>query len=268
VVLTLSISIQNICIFVLGNTGAEAWIVGDPHHKPSMKIGSTQISLDGRVVSFGSGNPTTGGLELPAEQSELGGSFIDLLADLSQIAPGVRPKKGWQLGDRTLPSGMVTRVVLNGGIIAPVEQNTVGGAKTWSIGPKIQQRLTSLSVFSRSVDDTPFVRIVDPTSPAKPTDIPLVPDAGGVCSVQLGAQDITGQATLEPSHGVVFVTEFLPLVQALAVSAGALPAPYTYWPEYPQETDPSGGPCPQAMLDTRPFSQVLAALRFRFARTF
>ena len=54
------------------------------------------------------------------------------------------------------------------------------------------------------------------------------------------------------NQGVTFITEFEAFEKPVQVRGSAhLPTPFTYWPEYLQQTDPAGGPCPDGLYDDR-----------------
>jgi hypothetical protein len=283
--LSLEVTIVNMCVFVLWDYGSEAWIIDDEYHEPKLLVNSQMvlppsrrgptIDLKGLIVTFGEGDPGKGGTEFPMETSALGGAYENYL-NLLRIAGDVTLQNGWRPGDKSLAPNMVTRVALPGGSIVAEEDQTVGGQKPWTIKTS-SQKLTSRSTFVRPVADVPFVRLREPGGIA--IDIPVKPDANGVCSMTLGVLNVSGESTVDKQHDEVFVIEVKGFEKILNTVLNAkLPIPHTYWPEYKdcdkkegtehleilragkKVTDPCGGPCPSGLLDFRTRSVAAQAL--------
>lgn len=252
-------AIQNICLFVLWDTGTEAWIIRDTRHRPKLKIGSSpDIDLTGCTVRFGAGGET-----FPMTASRLGGGsdrYIDILRLFSDAT--LRPE--W-LPEGRMPDAMATRIALPGGTLT-ARHAADGDSRSWIIGSRPPQTLTSETTFERTVNGGAFVRIEKSDgSPAVQLEIP--PDDKGYCRVELGAQDKTGQATLKKVGDEVYVEEVSAFDSVLDLPGGAtMPLPHTTWTEYQcpdggpknakresifRDTDPCGGPCPSGMLNLR-----------------
>lgn len=288
--LSLSVTIENICLFVLWDEGAESWIVHDELHRPELHVrsnmtlpkkyqGQKSIDLTGYNVSFGIGDPDNGGRELPMSFSRLEGR-TDCYIDIRRIVPDVVLLPDWIPGDKRMPGDMVTRIALPGGQLIALEQQTPGGMKSWRIGDNIVQQLTSESTFVRAVDDVPFVRLSKPDGSSQ-LDIRIEPNAKGICALSLGAQDVTGQSTLELKYGEVFVKEVEALQKPFDLPEASFPFPHTYWPEYKKcadkqlkendetrragfdMTDPCGGPCPTGLFDLRTLPLAVVVMRSR-----
>jgi len=262
---TLVVTIKNICLYVLGDGAAEGWLMDDHRHEPKLWLDSQSISvptahagrrqmdLGGCVVAFGSG-----GKLFDAGPSRLAGEHAARLANLRQIAPGSSLTPGWALAPRGgdwgfLPPGMVTRVILDGGLITPVRdpdpRRAAAEDREWTIG-KVRQQLVSRCEFSHEVESDAFVRVFHPNFGTH-MDIPLKL-VDGKFSVTLGAHEKGKDPALGYKQGVTFITEFEAFEKPVQVKGSArLPTPFTYWPEYLQQTDPAGGPCPDGVYDER-----------------
>ena len=262
---TLVVTIKNICLYVLRDDAAEGWLMDDHRHLPKLELdpgtmqvpkphtGRSHMDLGGCVVAFGSdGKLFDGG------PSRLAGEHMARLADLRQIAPGASLAPHWGLSPRNknwdfLPAGMVTRLILDGGFITPVRDPDARRAaaedREWTIG-KVRQQLVSRCEFTHPAGDTAFARIFNPTFGTQ-IDIPLTL-ANGRFSVSLGAHEKGKDAALSVSEGVTFITEFEAFDKPVKVKGSArLPIPFTFWPDYLQQTDPAGGPCPDGLFDER-----------------
>lgn len=262
---TLVVTIQNICLYVLGDNAAEGWLIDDHRHEPKLVLdngsmtvpkqhaGRKQMHLGGCVVAFGSDDKLFG-----AGPSRLAGEHAPRLANMRQIAPGSTLAPGWTMAPRNgdwgfLPSGMVTRVILDGGLITPVRdpdpRRAAAEDREWTIG-KVRQQLVSRCEFSHEAGSTAFARVFNPDFGTQ-VDIPLKL-VNGQFSVTLGAHEKSKDPALSFSQGVTFITEFEAFEKPVQVKGSArLPVPFTYWPEYLQQTDPAGGPCPDGVYDDR-----------------
>ena len=261
---TLVVTIKNICLYVLRDNAAEGWLMDDHRHEPklvldsaTMKVpkthdGRPHMALGGCVVAFGSD-----GRLFDEAPSRLAGEHSARLANLRQIAPGATLAPGWDFAQRGavgfLPSGMVTRVLLDGGLITPLRDPDARRAaaedRQWTIG-KVRQQLVSRCEFTHEVGASAFVRVIHPDFGAH-VDIPLTA-VDGRFVVTLGAHEKGKDPALGYNQGVTFITEFEAFDKPVQVKGGAhLPTPFTYWPEYLQQTDPAGGPCPDGLYDER-----------------
>ena len=262
---TLVVTIKNICLYVLGNDAAEGWLIDDHRHEPKLVLdsgsmtvpkphaGRKQMHLGGCVVAFGSDDKLFG-----ASPSRLAGEHAARLANLRQIAPGAALAPGWGMAPRSgdwgfLPDGMVTRLILDGGLISPMRdpdpRRAAAEDREWTIG-KVRQQLVSRCQFTHEAGSSAFVRVFHPNFGTY-VDIPLKL-ADGKFSVTLGAHEKGKDPALDFSQGVTFITEFEAFEKPVQVKGSArLPIPFTYWPEYMHQTDPAGGPCPDGVYDER-----------------
>lgn len=262
---TLVVTIKNICLYVLGKDAAEGWLIDDHRHDPRLVLdpgsmtvpkqhaGRKQMHLGGCVVAFGTDDKLFG-----AGESRLAGEHATRLANLRQIAPGASLASGWAMAARGgewgfLPDGMVTRVILDGGLITPMRdpdpRRAAAEDREWTIG-KVRQQLVSRCQFSREAGSTAFVRVFN-QNVGTHVDIPLKL-SDGKFSVTLGAHEKGADPALGFNRGVTFITEFEAFEKPVQVKgSGRLPTPFTYWPEYLQQTDPAGGPCPDGLYDER-----------------
>jgi len=262
---TLVVTIKNICLYVLGNDAAEGWLIDDHRHEPKLVLdsgsmtipkphaGRKQMHLGGCVVAFGSDDKLFGG-----GPSRLAGEHAARLANLRQIAPGAALAPGWGMAPRNgewgfLPDGMVTRVILDGGLITPMRdpdpRRAAAEDREWTIG-RVRQQLVSRCQFTHEAGSTAFVRVFHQNG-GTPIDIPLKL-ADGKFSVTLGAHEKGKDPALGFNQGVTFITEFEAFEKTVQLKGSArLPVPFTYWPEYLQQTDPAGGPCPDGVYDER-----------------
>ena len=263
---TLVVTIKNICLYVLRDETAEGWLMDDQRHEPrlvldpaSMNVpkahsGRPRMDLTGCVVAFGSD-----GKVFDQAASRLAGPHAARLANLRQIAPGCSLTPGWAMAPRTgeygfLPPGMVTRVLLDGGMITPVRdpdpRRAAAEDREWTIG-KVRQPLVSQCQFTHEAGREAFVRVYNPNFGSS-IDIPLHL-TNGKFSVTLGAHEKGTDPALGFNQGVTFISEFEAFDKPVRMKGSAqLPIPFTYWPEYLQQTDPAGGPCPDGLYDERP----------------
>ena len=209
------------------------------------------MNIGGCVVAFG-----TDGTLFGAGSSRLDGAHQARLANLRQIAPGASLAPGWARAPRDggwgfLPDGMVTRVFLDGGLITPMRdpdpRRAAAEDREWTIG-KVRQQLVSRCQFSHEAGSTAFVRVFH-QNVGTHVDIPLTL-SNGKFSVTLGAHEKSNDAALGFNQGVTFISEFEAFEKPVRLKGSArLPTPFTYWPEYLQQTDPAGGPCPDGLYD-------------------
>jgi len=262
---TVVVTITNICLYVLRDDAAEGWLMDDHRHEPKLVLdpgtmevpkqhtGRPHMDISGCVVAFGSEGKLFG-----AGPSRLAGEHSLRLANLRQIAPGASLAPGWAVAPRNgdwpfPPPGMVTRVILDGGLITPMRdpdpRRAAAEDREWTIG-KVRQQLVSRCEFSHEAGSAAFARVFNPTFGTH-IDIPLKLRDGRY-SVTLGAHEKGKDPALRFSQGVTFITEFEAFDKPVRVKGSTqLPTPFTYWPEYLQQTDPAGGPCPDGLYDDR-----------------
>ena len=260
---TLVVTIKNICLYVLRADAAEGWLMDDTRHEPRLVLdpgameippghaGRPRMDLGGCTVAFGSD-----GKLFEKGVSRVAGPAAARLANLRQIAPGASLAPGWEMASRGgnygfLPPGMVTRVILDGGLITPVRDPDPRRAsaedREWTIG-RVRQQLVSQCQFTHETGASAFVRVFNPSF-GQPVDIPLKL-VDGKFSVTLGAHEKGKEPALGYHKGVTFITEFEAFDKPVRVKgSGQLPTPFTFWPEYLQQTDPAGGPCPDGLWE-------------------
>jgi len=256
---SLRVTIENMCLFVLWDDGAEAWMLTDESHAHEIEINGQRRDLAGFSVTFGAA-----GQQLPMEYSKLAGRgrYLSVL----DIEPDATLRDGWVPGREELPTGMAARIALPGGTIAS-HALIASDDRVWFVGDSRGRPLASGSTFRRTVPDAPFVRLRKLDSVV---DIAVTPDSDGVFAVTIRARDTRGEATMVKQSNEVFAVEVEAFEKAIELPLDAkFPVPHTFWPEYEpcdkslldaiaslrkahrRMTDPCGGPCPEGLLDLR-----------------
>jgi hypothetical protein len=256
----LTVNYFNMCLFVLTDFGAEAWFIEDEHHRPILDFRQSQIDVPADVLEqFPEGFELTGwrvfftdgDSELDDEPTALGGFHISHLAHMAQVAPGAKLEAGWDPYNNSVPPGMTSRIRMNGGTLSPRPLDTKGGAKIWRIGENLTQRLTHDTGWERLGIKTPVIHLVEMNGTGTHS-WPLRRNDSGDFFVSIVSKERDEPKVLDHLHGVVFIEEFDAFDKPVKLEGSAeLPVPHTFWPDYTDETDPNGGPCPHGVIDRR-----------------
>jgi hypothetical protein len=258
----LIVNFKNMCVFAQGENRTEAWFPENAFHEPFLVVDGLAIPdglkheiqdltspprkglpLKGRILSF-----LDGGTPLPNGATELVGQHTDVLPHLDKLLPEDLALDSSLNGmsEIGLPDLLFSKVVIRGGTLKPLPLNSPGGLKTWQMSDLVSTRFSQDAIYSVPVTSATVTLRISPVAAGTPIDV-TIPQVSTDFPVSVSSENLDQTTMMETKQGVVFLTEFN-LFQPL-VADQKLRAPFTFWPNFAQETDPNGGPCMMVRLN-------------------